>query len=147
MPSFQTSQNIMTYAALPGEVQTGPLIRKMLAMKKNVFLPRIHSARRPMSIFQIYHPSRDLRKGRYGILQPRPLKTRKGNPKNLDLVLVPGVGFDRKGSRLGRGAGYFDRFLKKAKRSKKIALAFREQVLGKIPHGPHDVLMDRVITD
>ena len=146
MDLFRKAKNILVYVSLPVEVQTDRLILKMIAMKKNVYVPHMTKKHTGMKIFQIQDPAKDLKKGRFGVLQPRPLKSRKGSPGKLDLVIVPGLGFDKTGARLGRGGGFFDRFLKKARNAHKIGLAFREQVVGKIPKEPHDMPVDRLIT-
>lgn len=137
----------MTYVALSDEVDTRELILKALALRKNVYAPRVLRKRKEIGIFQIRHPLKELRGGTYGIQEPGVANRSQGDPARLDLVIVPGLGFDRRGARLGRGGGYFDRFLLKAKRARKIGLAFREQMVRKIPTGCHDVRVDRVITD
>ncbi len=146
MDIFRKSKNVFAYVSLPAEVQTDRLILKMIAAKKNVYVPHITKKQRHIHIFKIYDPAKDLRKGMFGILQPRPLKVRKGNPVKLDLIIVPGLGFDKNGMRLGRGGGFFDRFLKKTQKAYKIGLAFREQVVNKIPKEAHDIPVDRLIT-
>jgi 5-formyltetrahydrofolate cyclo-ligase len=65
----------------------------------------------------------------------------------MDLIIVPGVAFDRKGGRLGRGAGYYDRLLRKARSVPKIGLCFREQLVRKVPMKKHDMSVDKIITD
>ncbi len=145
--SFQKAKHLLTYAAVRGEVETRELIRIALRLQKKVYLPRMNPRKKTISIFRIDHWGRGLRRGSYGILEPKPVRSRRGNPAKLDLILVPGLGFDRRGGRLGRGAGYFDRFLSKAKRAQKIGLCFREQLVKKIPAAAHDVLMNKVFTD
>ncbi len=144
---FQTAKNILIYVALPREVQTQELILKAMALKKNIFVPCINQKTLRMEIYQVKDWKKDLCCGSYGILEPRSIKKRKGNPKKMDLMVLPGLGFDKKGGRLGRGAGYFDRFLAKAGKVKKIGIAFREQIVKKIPMAAHDVRIDGVITD
>ncbi len=144
---FKRACHILAYAALPGEVQTRGFIEKALRLQKTVYLPRIHGKTGKMAIYQIKDWRADLRKGTYGILEPKALPGRKGKISCLDLIVVPGLGFDREGWRLGRGGGFYDRFLAKAKNVKKIGLAFREQWLREIPAGAKDIRMDKVITD
>ena len=145
--AFRNSQNILTYVSLGGEVETEAFIQKSLAAGKNIFAPRVSSKRGEMEIFRVRHPSHDLKKGFKGIPEPRKKLSAQVNPRDLDLILVPGLGFDRQGRWLGRGGGYFDRFLKQAVKAKKIGLAFREQILKKIPEAIHDVSVDQVLTD
>lgn len=146
LPDFRTAESILIYASLPDEVQTQGLIRSALKKKKSVYLPSFAGSGGTLSIFKISTLA-ELKRGKFGIFEPRVLPSRKGNPREIDLAIVPGVGFDLKGRRLGRGGGHFDRFLKKARRAKKIGLAFGEQILPSIPAGPHDVMMDKVISD
>ena len=147
LPAFKKAGSIFTYVALPNEVETHGLIRQALTMKKNVYAPRMNRRSREITFFQIRNFPKDLRKGMFGIPEPRPIASRRGSPQASDLVIVPALGFDRTGRRIGRGGGYFDRFLRKAKRATKIGLAFREQVVKKIPQGSNDVCVDCVITD
>mgnify|MGYP001770361598 CR=1 FL=1 len=68
--------------------------------------------------------------------------------EDIDLVIVPGLGFDRKGNRLGRGGAYYDRFLSSpGMRAEKWAVAFSEQILDAIPHEEKDVPMNAIVTD
>ena len=132
--------------ALREEVDTKSFVLKALSLGKKVYLPRIHRREKQLGIYWIERLS-DLRRGPYGIYEPRPRKHYRGRPEELDLVVIPGLGFDRRGARLGRGQGYFDQLLKKTKKAYKIGVAFREQIVKKIPVARHDVCVDRVITD
>ena len=142
---FRSARSLLIYAALPEEVRTRELIQKSLALGKRVFVPSVNLKKKLMEIFEIHHGTKDLKKGAYGIWEP--VRRKKERPKDLDLVIVPGLGFDKRGVRLGRGEGYFDRFLKKTKCAVKWGLAFREQIVPRIPKAPHDVVMDDVLTD
>lgn len=137
----------MTYIALSDEVETRGLILKALALRKKIYVPRLNRSRGEMMAVPIQNLSTELSKGSYGVLEPKRLNSSKRKKATFDLVIVPGVGFDKKGGRLGRGGGHFDRFLKKVKRAKKIGLAFREQIVKKIPMGRTDIRVDRVVTD
>jgi 5-formyltetrahydrofolate cyclo-ligase len=143
---FRKSRNLLTYVALSQEVETMPLIREALKRGKKVFVPHVDRQRKTMRAYRIEKPGRQLKPGSYGILEPV-AGLHEQPPAGIDLVIIPGLGFDRSGVRLGRGMGYFDRFLKCTGRAKKIGLAFREQVLNEIPSEAHDVPMDLVITD
>lgn len=144
-PEYQKAEKILGYASFGTEVDTLPLLRRAVREKKEIFLPRLSG--RDIRIFRVRDLHRDLKAGAFGILEPKASAARQAKPLELDLILVPGLGFDRKGNRLGRGLGYFDRFLKKAKRARKAALAFREQIVKKIPCEAHDVRVDLIVTD
>ncbi len=133
---------------LPGEASLRGLAAKSLKLGKKVYVPRVRLKTKDIEIRRIRRLASELRKGAYGILEPVPAKTSKAEARILDLLFIPGLGFDSRGGRLGRGGGYFDRFLKKVPaRAIKMGVAFREQLLSRVPAGPHDVRMDLVITD
>src|SRR5437879_13915118 len=88
----------------------------------------------------------------YRILEPRPqlghLSPKQVTPQELDLVMVPGVAFDRRGGRMGHGKGYYDKLLQHARPETPLAaLAFECQLFPEIPVAPHDIFMDKVITE
>ena len=86
----------------------------------------------------------DMKKGAYGILEPKTV--RKADENNIDVILVPGLAFDRNGGRMGFGKGYYDRLLESSK-AVKIGLCYDFQILEKIPTEIHDVPMNFVITE
>lgn len=143
---YRRARRILCYVAFDGEVETGPIIRQALKEGKQVAVPVVQKGKRLIAA-QISDPEKELKtKGPLGVHQPK--KIRRMNPKNLDLILVPGIAFDRKGRRLGRGGGYFDRFLERLpKRIPTIGLAFRFQVVKKLPIESHDQPVDRVLTE
>ena len=82
--------------------------------------------------------------GKFGIRSVKdPIKI---DPSQIDLIIVPGAGFDRLGNRLGLGGGFYDRFLQKTPRALKIALAFQFQIVDKIPVESHDQKIDAIVT-
>ena len=94
----------------------------------------------------------DLATGMYKILEPREelriVPERQVNPQAIDLIMVPGVAFDREGGRTGHGKGYYDKLLQHARRDTPlVALAFECQLFPKIPMHAHDIFMDNVITE
>ncbi len=139
----------MCYVAIDGEVETRPLLAQALADGKQVAVPVTRPRGRRLLAIQIQDPHRDLRKkGPYGIPEPVKISQREVSVKDLDLVIVPGVAFDRAGRRLGRGMGYFDRFLERVPRSvPRVGLAFRFQVVRRLPWEGHDQPVSKVITD
>lgn len=136
---------MFTYVALPDEVDTRELITKALALKKSVYVPHLGKSRDRITIYRISNLARDLRRGTFGIRQPKPSPGAKGRVSEMDLMIIPGLGFDHGKGRLGRGLGCFDRLLKDAKDVKKVGLAFREQIVKRVPMTRRDVRVDRVI--
>ena len=146
---FLKSKCLMLYCSRgTGEVETGPIIKKALTMGKKVVLPVTLVKERDIKPVYL----RDIKKfgkGPYGIYEPNgPLNKTPAELKNIDLVIVPGLAFDRKNNRIGRGKGYYDNFLKHFPRGKsKIGLGFRFQLLDKVPATKKDVPLTGVITD
>ena len=148
--SFLKSKCVMLYCSKgTGEVETGPIIKQALKMGKKVVLPVTLVGDRDIKPVYL----RDIKKfgkGPYGIYEPRgPLNRTPAELKNIDLVIVPGIAFDRKNNRVGRGKGYYDNFLRRLpkKGKSKIGLGFRFQLLDKVPSTKRDIPLTSVLTD
>ncbi len=142
---FKRANSILFYASFRSEVDTIACIKHALKLKKKVALPRVEK-----KVLGLYYVKdlKDLSQGFMGIPEPDASRCKKIGLKDINLVIVPGAGFDVKGNRLGYGAGYYDRLLYKSKKSIVIiALAFEEQIRGEIPAEPHDIKIDMIITD
>ena len=140
---------MLCYAAIDGEVETGPILAQALADGKRVAVPVALRRGSRLVPAEIRDARRDLSShGLFGVPQPTRMTGRRVRPEKLELILVPGVAFDRRGRRLGRGKGYFDRFLSQVPASvPRIGLAFGFQVVRAIPFEPHDQPVRTVITD
>ena len=106
---FMESSVIMAYIPIKNEVRTEFIRNTGLSPGKPLLLPRVIDAER-MEAVPVKNPDSDLRKGSMGIMEPHP-SIPAFDPLSIDLVILPGVAFDRKGRRLGFGAGYYDRFI------------------------------------
>ena len=148
-PDFKHSKAVMFYVSLSSEVDTLPLLEKELHSKKRcVVVPWVDRRNETLISVEIHDWKKDLVRGAYGILEPRGDLVRSFDLNRLDLVLVPGLAFDREGHRLGRGKGYYDRFLKRLPRHvKRFGLAFDFQLFDAAPVGNLDVPVDRVISN
>lgn len=142
LSAYKNAENILMYAAVRNEVETHGLIRQAISDGKRIYLP-VTRGRRKMDAVRIQDRA-ELVAGRLDI--PEPKDGAIISPAEIDLVLVPGVAFDRTGARIGYGAGYFDAYLKNV-RCAKLALAFDAQILERIDAEPHDVRMDGIITE
>ena len=147
-PEFRRAHRVMFYASFDGEVDTQEMMHKANQLHKKIVLPVMHRNRTqilPVACAK----DEPLNQGPYGIRQPRYLKSRVVDVDALDLVVVPGVAFDRAKRRLGRGGGYYDRFLKTLPSdTPTIGLAFDFQLVARLPHHPaYDVPVKRVITN
>lgn len=139
MSSFRQAKTVMVYYPIHNEVDLRPLLAKYYG-QKTLLLPVTH--RWGMEV-RPYDGEDSLRKGRFGVPEPQ-TETYKGK---IDLILVPGVIFDRHCHRIGRGRGYYDRFLRRHRSSTKIGVCYTFQLQKHdIPHTLLDVRVDRVVT-
>jgi 5-formyltetrahydrofolate cyclo-ligase len=140
---FKKAKIVMFYIAFGGEVNTEEMIREAQKTGKLICVPVCRKDRETMQP-AILEDHAKLIKGPYGVLEPA---TRAHvEPKDLDLVIVPGVAFDKKGNRLGRGKGCYDRFLcSLSEKTASIGLAFDFQILPLVPTACHDVSVKQVI--
>jgi len=143
-PVFKKAEHVAFYYGVSPEVETKSLLKKVLKNKK-IYLPKV-DPKKSLTLCRVRSLLKDLRKGAYNIREPK-LPYEKRPASQMDIILVPGVAFDKKGGRLGRGGGYYDRLLRKAKNVVKIGLCFREQIVEKVPMKARDVRVDKVITD
>lgn len=139
----QRAENIMIYYSVRKEVRTEAIINYLLIIGKTVALP-VCTRERNLNAAVINDLSQ-LRPAAFGLMEPGPEATTL-DPKQLDLIVVPGVAFDEKGYRLGHGAGYYDRFLSKTTGSFKLGLAYDFQIVAKVPVENHDVGLNGILT-
>ncbi|MDZ7362229.1 MAG: 5-formyltetrahydrofolate cyclo-ligase [candidate division KSB1 bacterium] len=144
LPIFLHAQAVQTYVALCREVDTHELIRRLLRAGKQVAAPKVESGNELQQYF--IKDFSELHPGAFGILEPPAHPSRLASPEQFDLVLVPGLAFDRAGHRLGAGKGYYDRFLAQIK-APKIALAFAFQIVEQIPVEAHDQRVNVIVTE
>ena len=138
---FQQAGTIMAYCAIPPEIDLMPVMWEALSMGKTLLLPRCET--HGMMTARVIGDLAELQVGMYGILEPSPT-AEIFPPGQVDLVLVPGLAFDEKGRRLGRGKGYYDRFLTDIKGK---IMGICRCLVEAVPVEQHDVLMDAVVTD
>ena len=139
MSFFREAQTVMIYFPIHNEVDLRPLLAKYAGQKTFLF-PVTHRYSMEASP---YDGEEMMRKGRFGVPEPQ-TKTYKGT---IDLILVPGVVFDHHCHRIGRGGGYYDKFLSKQRFAKKIGVCYSFQLKKhSIPHLWNDQKMDRVVT-
>ncbi|WZY01030.1 5-formyltetrahydrofolate cyclo-ligase [Bacillus sp. FSL W7-1360] len=134
----------VTKAIFP-EVDTAPLIEQAWCDEKEVALPRVHMRTKTMA-FYVVTSWDQLEETRYGLLEPVVSKCRCVDEQAIDLMIVPGVAFTRKGDRLGMGGGFYDRLLP-AYRGTTVSLCFEEQLRLVLPTEDHDVKIDHVVVE
>lgn len=139
MAAFMLADNILMYHSLPDELSTLSFIEKWHT-RKRFFLPRVNG----VNLEILPYDRSTLRLGAFHIEEPQGDDI--AGMDEIDMVVVPAVGFDRKCNRVGRGKGYYDRLLADTK-AMKIGVAYDFQVFDEIECEPHDVRVDLVITD
>jgi len=168
LEEFKKAENIMFYVSFGNEVDTREAIKELLAKKeKTVIVPYVLENYPILQLSELKNFDW-LEPKTFGILEPKELYIREFNYEKIDLILIPGIVFDKKGYRVGYGHGYYDRFLKILRNSKgisgtpkiskkfsralkkgvkKIGLAFELQVVDEIPEEEHDVPVNIIITE
>ncbi|MDD4115513.1 MAG: 5-formyltetrahydrofolate cyclo-ligase [Massilibacteroides sp.] len=143
LPEFIHANIVAVYYAMADEVRTADFIEKW-AEKKKILLPLIAD---DMIRFYTYKGADSLKSGVFGILEPVPDEDEYICVP--DLVVVPGVAFDRQMNRLGRGKGYYDRLFMQFgwREVTKIGLCFHFQLISEVPVGENDVRMHHIVTD
>jgi len=149
LPEYAKAETVMLYVDAPDEVRTQPFFSEVKAAGKRVLVPFCQAGE--LVLFAL-ESLEELSQGHFGILEPRPeLRSRADRlvePGDLELVMAPGVAFDRRGGRIGYGKGYYDRLLRRAPRgARAVAVAFECQIFAEVPMLEHDVFMDKVITE
>ena len=139
LPEFINAHNIMIYWSMPDELPTHNFIIRW-SKKKTMLLPVVKGED---MLIKPFSTKEELKQGSLGIWEP---DTQKEYLNSIDLVIVPGVAFDRNKSRLGRGKGYYDRYFIN-KRIVKIGVCFDFQLLESIPIDSFDIKMDKVVTN
>jgi 5-formyltetrahydrofolate cyclo-ligase len=145
---YQQARIVLGYMAFDHEVLTDGLLQQAIASGKQIVLPRVQADRQQLALYAIADLERDVAPGYRGILEPKPQRTQAMAPEAFDLALVPGVAFDLSGGRLGFGAGFYDRLLRRLPRHiPTVGMAFDCQVIPRLPSQPHDVMLEVIVTE
>lgn len=139
---IKEANTILMYYSMPDEVNTHQVVDTLVALGKKVLLPVVINGEE-LEIRE-YKDKNDLKEGiAYHIMEPVGEKYNDYN--NIDVAVVPGMSFDDNGNRLGRGKGYYDRFLKQIPQAYKIGICFNFQKVEAVPTEKTDIKMDEVI--
>ena len=138
---LKEAKTVMLYYSLPDEVDTHTLVDSLLMSRKTILLPRV-TGEGTMELRRYTGPS-DLAIEAYNIMEPT--GEVYDDYEEIDLAVIPGVAFDAEGNRMGRGKGYYDRFLPLVPQAYKLGVCFPFQKVDSIPTDEHDIRMDEVI--
>ena len=149
LPAYQAANVVMMYVDVRCEVETRELIRKEIGGSRCVVIPFCQGDE--LVPWELRNWT-ELSTGAFGILEPnvdlREAPSRCVEPGSIDLICVPGVGFDRAGNRLGSGRGYYDRLIPRLRPDAiKVGLAYECQIVPEIPIERHDIPMDILVTE
>ncbi len=141
-PHINAAKTILLYYPLPDEVDVRPLIDNLVQQGKRIILPKVISDSE--LTLHIYHSKDDLTQGAFGIMEPTSEEVSPSDIEDTAVAIVPGMAFDIKGHRLGRGKGYYDRLLSRITDIYKVGVCFPFQILEDIPTDPHDIVMNEI---
>jgi 5-formyltetrahydrofolate cyclo-ligase len=143
LDAFVRAETVGIYLALPGEVILDEIVLRCREWGKRVCVPVFDEAAQ-LCVMAEWHSNVDLVSGKWDVLEPP--EHRLVADEAIDLMLVPGVAFDKSGERLGRGGGYYDRMLVRSK-AYHLGVAFDFQLVEALSPEPHDIAMDLVVTE
>lgn len=144
---YQTCKSIFLYISYSSEVDTQEIIQTALADGKTVLVPLTDPVEKKMDAVPITDFKTQLCPSCYGILEPNFTSKTPYPPENIDLIVVPGVAFDRKGFRIGYGGGYYDRYLSQARNAVTVGFAYEKSLLDEIPSESHDQRVQIILTE
>ena len=145
---IKNAKNIMLYLDFNNEVSTDSLIKKLLNLGKIVSSPITLKEERKLIPSQITDLKNGIQYGAYNIREPKPECSPAINIKDLDVVIVPAVAYDKNCYRLGYGGGFYDRFLENLRKDAvTIGIAFDLQIFDEVPKEAHDAQLDYIVTE
>jgi 5-formyltetrahydrofolate cyclo-ligase len=148
LSQYKESNFIFSFISFKDEVNTHEIIKDSIAIGKKVGVPISVPKTKELLVSEIIDFDKELELSYYDILAPKDEYIRIVSPKVVDLVLVPGVAFDKRGYRVGYGGGYYDRFFNKLEKGViKIGLCYEMQILPEVPTDIYDIPIDYIITE
>lgn len=146
LKEFKLAKVVMFFVSFNGEVETMRMISEALKIGKKVVVPLVKDDF--LIVSELLNPEKELqKKGPYGISEPIPSNFRPVDLSQIDLVVVPGVAFDKSKRRLGRGGGYYDHFLSTLSPDvPKVGICFKFQIIQNLPTESHDIPLTHLIT-
>jgi 5-formyltetrahydrofolate cyclo-ligase len=140
MEQFQKAKTVLAFWSLPDEINTHDFVVKW-SLNKRMVLPVVVG--NDLELREFTRVDKMEEESFFGILEPKTGKL--VDPAEIDFAIIPGVAFDKKGNRLGRGKGFYDRTLHKLTRAIKVGIAYEFQLIDSVPVSEHDIPVDKVI--
>ncbi len=146
LAQFKKAKCVMFYVSKHYEIDTHEMIDESIAMGKKVVVPITLKEEKTLTLSELRDRQKELIKGHYGIHQPHEEYIKPVPLEEVDVMVIPGIAFDKHGHRLGHGGGYFDRFLHKAPSTLfTVGLAFDFQVVSELPRYDTDIPVDKIL--
>ncbi len=142
---YKEAETIGLTVAMKNEVNTKKVIEHSWSVGKKVAVPKCHPEDKSMT-FRYLNSWDELETVYFGLKEPKPELTKACEPKNIQLLVIPGLLFDENGYRIGFGGGYYDRFLQQYE-NQTVSLAYSIQLVEKLPVEPFDLPVETLITD
>jgi 5-formyltetrahydrofolate cyclo-ligase len=148
LPEFIEAHNTLFYMSYRNELDTHGMIQRSIEIGKRVNIPRMQLDGLSLEVCQIRDLDSDTAPGMFGIIEPTESAEKCADTSRIDLCVIPGIAFDRRGHRIGWGKGFYDRFLATlSEHTKKFGLAYDFQLLEKINSHDRDIPLDGLITE
>jgi 5-formyltetrahydrofolate cyclo-ligase len=148
LPEVRNSKTISTYLHSGSEVRTGEIGEWARSNGKRLIVPISDRANKVLLFSQVKSPERELETGSYGIPEPKKEFRRLVPLEEADVILIPGVAWDKSGYRIGYGAGYYDRSINAMRtRVLKVGLAYEFQLVPNVPRSRYDRRVDKIATE
>ena len=148
MDCLQQANTVMLYLDFNNEVKTDQLITKLISLRKTVASPVTIKDERKLIPYEIINLKEGINLGAYGIREPNKNISNEIDVKNIDVLIVPAVAYDKNCYRLGYGGGYYDRFIERLRDDAiTIGIAFDLQLFDSIPKEEHDAQLNYIITE
>lgn len=146
--NFMEARTALLYMKRSFEVDTTNIIQGCFKRKKNVVLPAFDIAKHKMKLMKVENLESNVKVGPLGMPEPDPEQCKPVPIDHIDIAVIPGLAFDEKGGRIGFGEGHYNRLIAKLPTTtRKIAVAFEEQIVGQIPMDSRNKHVDIIVTD
>jgi len=146
--NFLEAELALLYVRRASEMATDKILRISLAARKGIVLPAFSESKHAISLFRINDLDADLKKSSSDRMEPNPDTCKKISLEDIDIAVIPGLAFDEKGGRIGFGEGFYNRLIAKLpETTRKIAIAFEEQIVEHVPMDSRKHNLDIIITD
>lgn len=146
--NFLESRTVLLYAERSTEIPTAAIIKRSLDLKKQIVLPVLFNSKHSINLLKINNYEKDLVKRKLNIREPNPETCTKIPIDQIDIAVIPGLAFDGKGGRIGFSKGFYNRLITKLpETTRKIAIAFEEQIVNQIHMESRKYSVDIIITD